>query len=345
MKRLPLIGAVLAAALLVTVLSSCSWGSGGGAEEGTPTRAAGPPAGGEEIPPSELRHAGRVVFVRGDGKDSRTSASGGLYVARLNGSKLRRLPFRAKWKTALGDNEGLENVATIAARWSPDGHSIALAQYGWAGDPWGWTEVVSANGGNRNVLTRAHPGGPYTAPSWSPKGNRLAIVRNGGLELVSLSGGTPRRIRVTEGIVVEPDWSPNGREIAFSVPFEGIGVTSPEGEPVRYLAKGEVQEPAWSPDGARIAFARTSPRRARGIWVVDGDGHDLRRLSSHRDASPRWSPDGSKILFRRLERHGGPKSWELYVMDQDGGRQTRLPFNRAPADPRLGIGILSADWR
>jgi hypothetical protein len=50
MKRLPLIGAVLAAALLVTVLSSCSWGSGGGAEEGTPTKAAGPPAGGKRFP-------------------------------------------------------------------------------------------------------------------------------------------------------------------------------------------------------------------------------------------------------------------------------------------------------
>jgi dipeptidyl aminopeptidase/acylaminoacyl peptidase len=344
MKRSPSNGAVLAAALLVTVLSSCNWGSGGSAEEGTTTRAAGPPAGGEEIPASELRHGGRVVFVRGDGEGSRTSASGGLYVARLNGSKLRRLPFRTKWKTALGDNEGLENVATIAARWSPDGHSIALAQYGWAGDPWGWTEVVSARGRNRKVLTPAHPGGPYTAPSWSPRGDRLVIARNGNLELVSLSGGGPRRIRIPRGIA-DPDWSPNGREIAFSVLFEGIGVTSPEGEPLRYLAKGEVQEPAWSPDGARIAFARISPKRARGIWVVGDDGHDLRRLSSHRDESPRWSPDGSKILFRRLERHRlGPKSWELYVMDQDGGRETHLPFNRAPADPRLGIGILSADW-
>lgn len=45
--------------------------------------------------------------------------------------------------------------------------------------------------------------------------------------------------------------------------------------------------------------------------------------NSASDQKPRWSPDGSRIAFES-ERDG---NWEIYVMDEDGGNQTRLTNN------------------
>jgi hypothetical protein len=335
------ISAILA--LLCTILGGCSFG-GSDDDSKQRTSAQAPPSAPpeEQIALGELRGQGPIVFVRGEGEGSRISAAGELYVARADGSERRRLPSQTKWKRALPGGGELTDVATIAARWSPDRRSIALAKYGWAADPWGWTEVVSVDGRRRRVLTRPHPGGPYAAPSWSPTGTHLVIHRN-DLEVLPVSGGAPREIPIKLD-VGDPDWSPDGRQIAVRVYFRAIGVTSPEGEPLQYVIRGDVAQPAWSPDGAHIAFARKTPKRLRGIWVVEADGGNPRRLTSRADESPRWSRDGSKILFRRFEKHGGPKSWELYVMDADGARQTHLPLNKAPEDPQFGIGILSADW-
>jgi Tol biopolymer transport system component len=330
-------------AFLCTILGGCSFG---GSEDNSRDRtsARAPPSAPQEeqISLNELRGQGPIVFVRGEGEGSRTSASGQLYVARADGSKLQRLPSQTEWKGALPDGGELTNVATIAARWSPDHRSIAVAKYGWASDPWGWTEIVAANGEQRRVITRPHPGGPYTPPSWSPKGTRLVIHRN-QLEVVPVSGGTARGIRLRLA-VGDPDWSPDGRQIAVRVNFRPIALTTPTGEPLQYVIRGDDAGPARSPDGAHIAFARETPKRLRGIWVVEADGGNPRRLTSRADESPRWSPDGSKILFRRIEKRGAFKSWELYVMDADGARTTHLPLNLAPEDQNFGLGILSADW-
>ena len=345
MKRKRPLVSVLLMALVLSLLAGCSLGDSdeGVAQETSTGVVTASRAGGEGIPLDELRNAGAIVFVRGEGEASRTSVSGELYVAHPDGTEQRLLPSRKKW-----NEDGLEDVASTAARWSPDGRSIALAKYGWAGDPWGWTEVVSAEGLRSKVLSRPHPEGPYQAPSWSPNGARLLIKRS-ELEILPVRGGTPRKVPLQGQravAVTDPDWSPDGGQIAIAVLYKGIAVTSSAGGRLQYLAKGEVRDPAWSPDASRIAFARKAPTRFRGVWVVGADGVSLRQLTSGVDESPRWSPDGSKILFRRFEQHGGRKgTWELYVMDADGDRQTRLPFNRAPEDPRFGLGILSADWR
>ena len=52
-----------------------------------------------------------------------------------------------------------------------------------------------------------------------------------------------------------------------------------------------------------------------------------RRLTDNdaRDISPTWSPDGTRIAFAS-ERDD---NWEIYLMDADGGNQTRLTNNDA----------------
>lgn len=60
--------------------------------------------------------------------------------------------------------------------------------------------------------------------------------------------------------------------------------------------------PDWSPDGRRIAFASDRGGEFE-IWVVDADGGGLRQVTSGPGAKtwPAWSPDGRSILYSRAQ--------------------------------------------
>ena len=70
------------------------------------------------------------------------------------------------------------------------------------------------------------------------------------------------------------------------------------------------------------------------IYVMDADGGNPQRLTENRhiDSQPSWSPDGKRITFVS-DRDGhvmhGIPTYEIYVMDADGGNPQRLTENRA----------------
>lgn len=57
-------------------------------------------------------------------------------------------------------------------------------------------------------------------------------------------------------------------------------------------------DPQWSPDGKSIAFVRADGDKAQ-IWLLPLDGGEAQTLTKAEDgaSTPRWSPDGKKILF------------------------------------------------
>ena len=129
-----------------------------------------------------------------------------------------------------------------------------------------------------------------------------------------------------------PDWSPDGRQIAFSSgPPDGnldIYVMNADGSGVTRLTDhpGLDQSPDWSPDGGHIAF--TSVRQDDEDWniyVMNADGSGVMRLTNHPelDRNPAWSPDGRRIAFSS-DRDG---DWDIYVMNADGSGLTRLTDN------------------
>ena len=75
------------------------------------------------------------------------------------------------------------------------------------------------------------------------------------------------------------------------------------------------------------------------IYVMDADGKNQRRLTNnrHEDWGPSWSPDGKRIVFFSNRdghvhaKHGVP-TYEIYVMDADGGTPRNLTNN--PNDDR-----------
>ena len=81
---------------------------------------------------------------------------------------------------------------------------------------------------------------------------------------------------------------------------------------------------------ARIAFVSDRDRNAE-IYLMDDDGKNQRNLTNHPDwdASPSWSPDGTRIAFisdrdGHVRKGGVWTTFEIYVMDADGGNQQNL---------------------
>ncbi len=76
-----------------------------------------------------------------------------------------------------------------------------------------------------------------------------------------------------------------------------------------------------------------------GVYVIRPGGADRRKIAPANAVALGWSPDGRKILFKREVSGKKDESWwELWVMDADGGRPTRLPFNRKH------WSVVTADW-
>ena len=187
-------------------------------------------------------------------------------------------------------------------------------------------------------------------PSWSPDGKQIAFVFdskdrdwNRQIYVMDADGDNQRNLSDNDFDEWGPAWSPDGERIAFvsdRIDRHGsydIYVMDADGDNQRNLSNnfGYDTHPSWSPDGKRIAFIsdRKGDLENFDIYVMDADGRNQRRRTKNRhdDRSPSWSPDGKRIAFSaRRDGHVADKfglTYEIYVMDADGGNEQRLTEN------------------
>ncbi len=98
---------------------------------------------------------------------------------------------------------------------------------------------------------------------------------------------------------------------------------------IKFPSLGELLNPTWSPDGKQIAFS-AQVGGVTDLFVYDLDSGELRRLTNdaYADLEPAWSPDGSLIAFvtdrftTSLDdlTYG---DYQLAVIDPRGGGQIR----------------------
>jgi Tol biopolymer transport system component len=140
----------------------------------------------------------------------------------------------------------------------------------------------------------------------------------------------------------DPDWSPDGRLIAFasSRRLGGIYVIQPDGKRLRRLFHGVASNVDWSPDSRRIAF-----QGEHGIYVLPrGGGHPVCLLQGD-FLLPAWSPDGRKLAVVKNERD---LSTAIYVVRLDGSALRRLlrpyPLRSTPHWDAVSASATEPAW-
>ena len=200
----------------------------------------------------------------------------------------------------------VEAQAQIAFSSNRDGHVHPI--HGW---PMPEIYVMAADGKNQRRLTD-NPASDHS-PSWSPDGKRIAFMSN--------RDGHAHPIR---------NWP---------WPTSEIYVMDADGGNQQNLTNDphDDRSPSWSPDGKHIVF-ETDRDNDRGhnieIYVMAADGSNPKNLTNNltEDRYPAWSPDGERIAFSARREghvvHNLDITYEIYVMDTDGGNEQRLTDNR-----------------
>ncbi len=119
-----------------------------------------------------------------------------------------------------------------------------------------------------------------TQPDWSPDGTEIAFTRGFDIHVISLADSSVERL-THNGTSNYPDWSPDGRYIAFTCGQLGeTCMIEAHGSDGWSVGNGGM--PDWSPDGGRIAFLGETEGQSlwSDIWVVDADGQNRRRVTS-----------------------------------------------------------------
>ena len=146
----------------------------------------------------------------------------------------------------------------------------------------------------------------------------------------------------------EPVISPKGDRVAFikeraiwSVPIDGS-------TPAKrfFFARGDADDLQWSPDGTRLAFvSNRGDHSFIGIYTNDSTPIVYLAPTTSRDSSPRWSPDGKRIAFVRRPASGGapeavleqrPQAWSIWTADATTGEASQLwksPFTLKGSPP------------
>lgn len=229
-------------------------------------------------------------------------------------------------------------------------------QIAFASDRAGLPQIFVVNLDGTNLVQLTKQDGGACQPAWSPDGSQITFTSpchersdfvdgaysDSSLFVMNADGTGVKQLTNVPGADFDPDWSPDGKLIAFTSLRDGnkqIYTLDVNSLAVTRLTKLDVNvdnsQAVWSRDGMKIAYT-VKRFGTYQVWVMTHTGRDNVQLArsgqSLWDYLPAWSRDGKVILFSQRFASGNPRPWLMSVQYAEGGAATRLDYFPTPIE-------------